>query len=368
MTYVSEVLADNPLGYWRHGDPSGTTMTDSSGNGRNGTHPATNMTLGAASLLVGDADTSADYASTATSNGISVVADAAWMDVTTMSIEAIINPDTLSGSSYNFIASRDQSSFGPFWFVVHGGELELAVWINGLSGPRQVTGVQTLTAGNTYHVVGTYDGANVKLYVNGNLDKTEAHAGTLNAGTHPIRIGNWITSNLPFNGRIDEVAYYGTALSGARVLAHYNASVTLPPQNVALGQATETDTAQALTKTLTLSSPLGQASEADSAGSLATATYLPLGRAEETSSAGRLYKPLVTPFAYEQSDDFFFGRYKVKVGVSLIKRDGHYEEVQYPWLGELVGEEGRDFFLGGHTYTDIAEDVRADLAADGYET
>lgn len=73
-----------------------------------------------------------------------------------------------------------------------------------------------------------------------------------------------------------------------------------------------------------------------------------------------------TPTAYEQSDDFFFGRYKVKVGVTLIKRDGHYEEIQYPWLGELASlTNGEDYFLGGHIY-EISEALAEDLAADGY--
>ena len=54
-TYRDSVLADGPVGYWRLGDTSATNATDSSGNGRVGTYE-TPYTLGATSLLTGDAD------------------------------------------------------------------------------------------------------------------------------------------------------------------------------------------------------------------------------------------------------------------------------------------------------------------------
>lgn len=36
MGYADEILADSPLVYWRLGESSGTAVTDSSGNGRDG--------------------------------------------------------------------------------------------------------------------------------------------------------------------------------------------------------------------------------------------------------------------------------------------------------------------------------------------
>lgn len=214
-TYASEVAADTPLAWWRQGDASGTTMADSSGNSRSGTYSGS-YTLGAAGLITGDSDTCVDY-----SGGSALVANAAWMDVATMAIEAVIKPDTVpGGGGYAFIASRDTNGTdGPWWFVLHGGKIELACWPNG-TGLTQLAGATTLTAGNKYHVVGTYDGANMKVFVNGTQDGSVAKTGNLTGFNAPgIKIGNWPGANLPFDGKIDEVAFY-SSLSSTRVGVH----------------------------------------------------------------------------------------------------------------------------------------------------
>lgn len=73
------------------------------------------------------------------------------------------------------------------------------------------------------------------------------------------------------------------------------------------------------------------------------------------------------PTGTESSDDFFFGRYRVQVGYSVVKKDGHYVTVPYVWMGELLGDDGADYFLGGREYT-VTDDIAADLVADGFTT
>lgn len=136
--------------------------------------------------------------------------------------------------------------------------------------------------------------------------------------------------------------------------------------NIALGQATEEDT----TQPFSLTARLVRATETDSAGTVVRPNVTNIGRAEDTSEAGAftVIRPFLTPFAYESVEHHFWGRYKIRVGVTLIKRNGHYEEVQYPWLGELDGlVDGRDYFLGGHQYYDLPQEVIDDLIADGYD-
>jgi hypothetical protein len=84
--YSAAVLADSPLAYYRLGEASGTTMTDSSGNSRNGTY-AGSPTLGAPGLVTGDSDTAVTF------NGTSQQAQVAfgsWMNTTALTLEAII--------------------------------------------------------------------------------------------------------------------------------------------------------------------------------------------------------------------------------------------------------------------------------------
>src|SRR5437763_1786933 len=50
--YAAEVKADNPIGYWRLNETSGTTANDLSGNGNNGTY-GPGVTLGQPGLPPG---------------------------------------------------------------------------------------------------------------------------------------------------------------------------------------------------------------------------------------------------------------------------------------------------------------------------
>ncbi|HJR88836.1 MAG TPA: hypothetical protein VJ782_01585, partial [Aeromicrobium sp.] len=100
MSFSSEAIALAPAWYGRLGEPSGTTMNDSSGNARHGTYENSAI-LGATGLLVGDSDTAI---APTVGNGIGIVADAAWMDVTAISLVALIK--VTAGSTNRGIISR----------------------------------------------------------------------------------------------------------------------------------------------------------------------------------------------------------------------------------------------------------------------
>ena len=55
--YMSVVLADNPVSYYRLGEAGGPTANDSSGNGNNGAYAASGVTYGVSGALVGDPNT-----------------------------------------------------------------------------------------------------------------------------------------------------------------------------------------------------------------------------------------------------------------------------------------------------------------------
>lgn len=59
-------------------------------------------------------------------------------------------------------------------------------------------------------------------------------------------------------------------------------------------------------------------------------------------------------------------RYTVEVGQSVVKFNGHFTLMPYPWIGDLVGlVEGTDWFGGGRTYI-ISQAVADGLTADGF--
>ena len=92
-----------------------------------------------------------------------------------------------------------------------------------------------MSANNTWtHVVGTYDGANVKIFINGILKNTQAYTANLVYNYAPAFVVGKMSYNynsdssyFPTNGAISDVRVYATALSDADVLELYNTSLSI---------------------------------------------------------------------------------------------------------------------------------------------
>jgi hypothetical protein len=112
---------------------------------------------------------------------------------------------------------------GPYDYVVGS-----AVFTNGVGTTYYKASAQApagdFGAGAWTHLVGTYDGANWKLYRNG----VELASAAAAVGALPVINGDWAigaTGNgwtNSFAGAIDEVAIYDRALSASRIAAHYS--------------------------------------------------------------------------------------------------------------------------------------------------
>jgi hypothetical protein len=78
-----------------------------------------------------------------------------------------------------------------------------------------------------YHIVLTYDGSFIKLYINGVLDNQVAQSGTIKATTNPFLIGStYATTGAKFNGTIDELLIYNRALSDDEIKQLYYEGLT----------------------------------------------------------------------------------------------------------------------------------------------
>lgn len=217
MTYAAEVLADSPLAYWRLDETVAPTVVDSSGNGHEGNYIGT-YTLDQPGLLTGDTNTCVDFSAGQGRYNAATT----WADTTSMTVEAWCNPDTISG--IDTIVRRSTSSVFTWAINLNAGKPEFQ--IRNTSG-TVVTALAAVavTAGTTHHIVGTFDGTTLRLYVDGVLAATATSAAPIATG-NPICIGSYhTTANAPFDGRIDEAAVYGTALSAERVARHYLAGV-----------------------------------------------------------------------------------------------------------------------------------------------
>jgi hypothetical protein len=107
-------------------------------------------------------------------------------------------------------------------------------------------GSTAILALNTwYHIVVTFDGANVRFYINGALDNTFATSWALpnNASPTNITIGansDGVTRFYPYTGIIDEFSLWNTALPLATVQSMYNGGNPVTSANIVWAACSQT--------------------------------------------------------------------------------------------------------------------------------
>lgn len=77
------------------------------------------------------------------------------------------------------------------------------------------------TSGTWTHIAGTYDGTDIKLYINGVLTSTTNHPGTITNLNRNLYIGQNEGSSY-WEGTVDELFIYGRAITQAEVTQLYN--------------------------------------------------------------------------------------------------------------------------------------------------
>jgi hypothetical protein len=227
VTYAAEVLADSPTWFAELDDTSGTTATDSSGNGQNGTY-FNSPTLSATPLItVGHAVT---FPGSNQSAGFTP-SPSTFFDCTgSFTIEFWVKTSQAANQDPYLVNGMDTNSnvFMRVRLDNTTGAVLFEIQDSGASG-HNCTGATPINDGVARHVVCTFNGTAAKIYLNGVQD------GVLNATftpaihsptMHIAQRRNAGTSSNFLNGTLDEVAYYkSTALSQARITAHYNAGI-----------------------------------------------------------------------------------------------------------------------------------------------
>jgi hypothetical protein len=86
-----------------------------------------------------------------------------------------------------------------------------------------VTSNSLLSTNKWYHIVGTYDGTVMKLYIDGALDNSRSYVGGIPTSDDDLIIGGYYSTDFLSNSKIDDVRIYNRALSAAEVKQLYNA-------------------------------------------------------------------------------------------------------------------------------------------------
>lgn len=83
--------------------------------------------------------------------------------------------------------------------------------------------------GSWYHLVCTYDGTNVKIYVNGVQVSTDTHSGTIVDAVRDMFIGAWAVGTAEFDGKLQGIQYWNRGLSDQEIRAVYAIGLTKLP-------------------------------------------------------------------------------------------------------------------------------------------
>jgi hypothetical protein len=239
--FASEVLADGPVGYWRFGESSGPKAADSSPNGNDGTYHG-GITLGLQLRPFQGGDTAALFDG---STGIVRVANSPGLNPPSITMEAKVRWDGPTGVQQRIVEKESFAGTTQYGLSVTPAghafvELRCPTAANSFNSVS-ATSTRPVATGAETHIVATYDGHQVCVYLDGQLDgvtvpHTAGPIDTSKAGQSGVELELGIGDRMAFysdpanfqaggtrtfNGLIDELALYPTVLSWERVHAHY---------------------------------------------------------------------------------------------------------------------------------------------------
>jgi hypothetical protein len=242
--YTNAVLADAPLVYYPLNESTGTTMCDDSGHGNDGTYSTSGISYGIGGPLstdtsqtgVGDVPPSTPNpigASRPTTGGLSGNQSftlEGWFKSTTPTNEVLVGLTVFGGTTDGLAVWQEVGA--PSSACNNGTDVFLALDEYGQSNCWDATsaGVNPRDGGWHYLAI-AYDASatTVTAYADGHDLGAQTSNNTFNwTSAAQAMIGDWVDTgvNQSFTGDAAQLAIYGTALSTARIDAHYQAAST----------------------------------------------------------------------------------------------------------------------------------------------
>jgi glucose/arabinose dehydrogenase/PKD repeat protein len=191
---------------------TGTALADASGSGNGGQAAGTTWATGG---RFGSA-LSFDGASSIVS-----VADSASLHLTTgMTLEAWVNPTALgtTGTDWRTVVFKQTPSGMAYSLYANNGGGRPTGQVN-IVGEQNAAGAAQLPLNAWTHLATTYDGAALRLFVNGTEVAARTQTGSIAGSTGALRIGGNAVWGEYFKGLIDEVRVYNRALSASEIQA-----------------------------------------------------------------------------------------------------------------------------------------------------
>jgi prepilin-type N-terminal cleavage/methylation domain-containing protein len=203
---INHQLRSGIIGEWKFEN----SPIDSSGNGNVSTWSGAGAYLPSASSELGMAG------SFTGSNHVSVANSSILAVKQSITIEAWIKPTFTT--SHQMIVGK----YNYYLYLSYNGQYRPYFTLED-AGDCAAPTYTSVKNGEWHHIVGTYNGSEIKLFVDAKeVCKTNA-TGEITANTWNLGIGSWF-GNMPtyrFRGLIDEVRMYAEGLSSAEIYKRY---------------------------------------------------------------------------------------------------------------------------------------------------
>ena len=158
------------------------------------------------------------------SNDMVTVADSSSLDLATgMTLEAWVRPSVTSGE-WRTVVIKEQPA--ALVYALYSGEGNARPSVHAFTSREYDTrGSSTLALNTWSHLAATYDGATLRVYVNGAQVSSRALTGAMRVSSGALRIGGNAIWGEYFKGLIDEVRIYNRALTAAEIGADMAAPI-----------------------------------------------------------------------------------------------------------------------------------------------
>ena len=228
----AQTLSSGLVSYWKLDESSGTTTYDAHGS-NNGTvmGPAIGQNvkeLGSSYYF----DGSNDYVSIPNSSSLDITGTAislsVWIYTTSSNGTQVIFSKIVQQDAhpypyfqYNLQLYYSSSKLYPRFLLSIGGNYYYASDVN-----------YNITSNTWHHIVGTYDGSTMRLYVDGAINATKSVTGSIDHYSAPVYIGVNGALNEAFKGYIDETGVWNRTLSASEVSTLYNMGTGMSYENI----------------------------------------------------------------------------------------------------------------------------------------
>ena len=153
-------------------------------------------------------------------NSWAEVHDNESVDVSAFTLEGWIYTNSIT--SDNRILSKWFSGYPNRTFQFSATNDDLYLYISDGSSSNNTFVLNVLSLNNWHHCVATYDGANLKIYLDGVLKVTTASTMTLKDSDQPVYIGAYVGSLDPSDNTTAQPRIYNRALTAEEVARNYN--------------------------------------------------------------------------------------------------------------------------------------------------